>query len=409
MKILYLAQLLPYPPDAGPKVRMYYTLRYLAQHHAVTLLAFTRPDDRPEALDHLREFCQAVHTVPIVRSRGRDIRSLAASLLNGQPLVIQRDAVPEMARQVDALLAGGKFDAIHSDQLWMAQYALRARTLHSPIKMVLDEHNACFQIFQRLAQGEANPLKRLVLEREWRLLRRYEAQVCARFDQVVTVTQPDQRTLSELARTALPPGAAAPAFTTIPICVDTGETAAILPQPGAQDVLHLGTMFFLPNVEGVMWFGQQVWPVIKAQAPEATFTVVGKNPPEQVVRLASQPAVKVTGYAADVTPYLAQAGCFIVPLHSGGGMRVKIVDAWRWRLPVVSTSIGAEGLEYQDGENILIADGAEAFAQAVVRLLCDPDLNQRLRQNGRRWVETHYDWRQVYPAWDQVYQNHEKP
>ena len=113
--------------------------------------------------------------------------------------------------------------------------------------------------------------------------------------------------------------------------------------------------------------------------------------------------IHVTGYVPDTLPYLERAGVFVVPLFSGGGMRVKIVDGWRWGLPVVSTTIGAEGIRYVDGENILIADEADEFAAAIIRLLEDGEFNQRLRRNGRLWVEEKYDWERVYPAWDAVY------
>jgi glycosyltransferase involved in cell wall biosynthesis len=136
-------------------------------------------------------------------------------------------------------------------------------------------------------------------------------------------------------------------------------------------------------------------------------TILGKNPAEEIRALAQNnglgTTIQVTGYVADPQPYLEAAGVFIVPLFSGSGMRVKIVDAWRWGLPVVSTTIGAEGIEYRDGENILIADTAEDFARAVVRVLSEPELAKGLRRNGRRWVEEHYDWRKVYPAWDAIY------
>ena len=113
--------------------------------------------------------------------------------------------------------------------------------------------------------------------------------------------------------------------------------------------------------------------------------------------------VEVTGYVVDLTPYLAETGAFIVPLHAGGGMRVKILDAWIWGLPVVSTTIGAEGIYTHPDEDILIADTAQAFAQAVIRVLQDPNLAQQLAQNGRQTVTKEYDWRVVYPAWDIVY------
>ncbi len=423
MHILYLCQIVPYPPDAGPKVRAYYTLRYLAQKHRVTLLAFSRPDDRPEALEHLRQFCTAVHTVPIRRSKRRDVAQMLSSMLSGRSFIIQRDFVKEMAQWVDRLLEGGDVDAVHADQLWMVQYALRIQNLMAKglkAKLVLDEHNTCFQIVERLADGEGNLLKKLVLEREWRALRRFEAMALGQFDQVVTVTEEDRRTLQALlAATSrrisdrdLLSAPVIPKFTTIPICVDTEAFRPVSPQPGARDVLHLGTMFWPPNVEGVIWFARQVWPFVQAAVPEARLIIVGKNPPAEVQALSRETSpgdaarsggVRVIGYVADPQSYLEQAGVFIVPLFAGSGMRVKIVDGWRWGLPVVSTTIGAEGIRYRDGENILIADGPEAFAAAVVRVFDETDLNHRLRENGRRWVEEHYDWQRVYPAWDDVY------
>lgn len=425
--LLFLSQLLPYPPDAGPKVRAYYLLRYLSQKHRLTLLAFTRPDDTSEAIEHLRSFCQAVHTVPIRRSRLNDARFLLLSMLAGQPFAIRRDFSPAMAQKIDRLLASRDFDAVHADQLWMAQYALRALRLiqssESPLRLILDEHNACFRIFQRLARSEKDPLRRWLLEREWRALKRYESRACSRFHQVVTVTKEDRITLENLVygEDGRPHGeadhpCAYPQFTTIPICVDVQANLPIRPIPNPKDILHLGTMFWLPNVEGILWFAREAWPLVRERVPEASFTIVGKSPPSEIRALSrnhsglySAPSsegpssIHVTGYVPNPLPYLQKAGVFIVPLLSGSGMRVKILDAWSWGLPVVSTTIGVEGIHHRDGENILIADEPEAFAQAVVRVLCDADLAGRMRENGRRWVEQHYDWRQVYPAWEAIY------
>jgi glycosyltransferase involved in cell wall biosynthesis len=414
-RVLFLSQLVPYPPDAGAKVRSYFVLRYLAQRFAITLLAFSRPDDSPEAINHLRQFCEQVITVPIHRTKGRDLRMLIASLLSGESFIIRRDTVPEMNAQIDRLFASNSFDYVHADQLWMAQYGLRARQVARDRKpyLVLDEHNACFQIYQRLAENETNLLKRWLWAREWPALQRFEVQACASFDRVVTVTEEDREILQRLAGGSGEPGqVAGPGrdFETIPICVDVGSIRPVTPKNGSLDILHLGTMFWMPNVEGVLWFARQVWPVVRRRFPQATFTVVGKNPPASIRELTTLPVqgpgsgIAVTGYVADPQPYLENAAVFVVPLFSAGGMRVKIVDAWRWGLPIVSTTIGAEGICYRDGENILIADSSEDFAKAVIRLLSEADLAQRLRQNGRHWVEEHYDWQILYPAWDAIYE-----
>jgi hypothetical protein len=228
MHILSLSQLLPYPTDTGAKIRSYYALSCLAQKHHVTLLAFTRPDDPLGAVEHLKGIFEEVHTVPIQRSRLRDAESLIASLLGGKSFVIERDFYPEMVDKVDQLMAAEAFDAVHSDQLWMAQYAIRAKSRRAGVKLVLDEHNACYQIFQRLAESERNPLKRLIYQREARVLHRYETWACSQFDRVVTVTQEDRAILSGMGSKASTKKWD-DVFTTIPICVDTQEFQPVNP------------------------------------------------------------------------------------------------------------------------------------------------------------------------------------
>ncbi len=352
-------------------MRIYYTLRYLAERHQVTLLAFCRAEDRPEAIEHLRSFCSEVYTVPVQRGRWRDGWHLARSLFSQRSFIIERDRNLEMNEMVDRLIANGRYDVVHADQIYMVQYALRARQTNavgSKFRLVVDKHNADYQIVQRLAMGEPNFFKRQLYEREWRALRRFEGHSMLDFDQVVTVTEPDRWILEALAETAQResgPDNKLPKFSTIPICVDTKEVQPVNPGTGANEILYLGGLHWPPNVEGVMWFGREVWPKVKAQVPGARLTIVGKNPPGEVKGLEADPAVRVTGYVADPGPHLEQAGAFIVPLFAGSGMRVKIVDGWRWGLPVISTTIGAEGIEYREGENILIADDPEAFAAGV--------------------------------------------
>jgi glycosyltransferase involved in cell wall biosynthesis len=164
----------------------------------------------------------------------------------------------------------------------------------------------------------------------------------------------------------------------------------------------LGGLHWPPNAEGITWFAREVWPQIHQAVPDALFTVIGKEPPEALNQL-SLPNLEVTGYVEDVLPYLQETAVFIVPLHAGGGMRVKIVDGWSWGLPIVSTTIGAEGIGYTDGRDLLIADTADTFAQSTIRLLQEPGIAAELGGNGRATLEAHYDWRVVYKGWDDIY------
>ena len=399
-RILFLTQVLPYPMDAGPKVRAHYVLRYLAQRHEITLVSFVRPDDKPEYVEALQALCREVHTVPMVRSRTRDAQAMLKAAVSRAPVVLMRDQIAAMYALIRALIQRQPYDAIHADQTSMAQYGEFAREFATQlwpetlVQLVLDAHNALYRVFEQMAEGATNPLRRLALRREASALQRYETSAYGRFDRTVFVTDEDRVSLM---------GADAERMGhTIPICVEANGNGITLAERPHR-VTHLGTMFWPPNVEGVLWFGQEVMPLVANRVPEAHLTVIGKRPPRQVSELAAQPNVEVLGYVADPAPYLAETAAFIVPLHAGAGMRVKILDAWCWGLPVVSTTHGAEGIEATHGEQLLLADDAPSFAEAVARLLTDGDLRTRLIRGGRRRVAERFDWRTRYTAWDEIY------
>jgi glycosyltransferase involved in cell wall biosynthesis len=193
-------------------------------------------------------------------------------------------------------------------------------------------------------------------------------------------------------------------ITVIPIAVDTDEVAPVTRQPGADHILHIGTMYWPPNVDGILWFIQQVYPQIRAKRPQTIFDVVGARPPQEIMDLSGNgTGVNVTGYVPDPTPYRQQAGLMVVPLRAGGGMRVKILEALAQGLPIVSTTLGCEGIAVTHGQNILIADTPHEFAQAVLRLLDNPQFAAELGCNGRRLAEQLYDYRQVCQPLETIY------
>ncbi len=393
MRILYLSQVLPYPLDAGPKMRSYYVLKYLSQRHDVTLLTFVRDTDRPAYIARLEEICHGVFTVPMRRSAVRDGLFLLKSLVSQQPFLIVRDEVWAMVEQLRDLLAAESFDAVHADQLWMAQYALRAKEFSPNVRLILDQHNAVYLIPQRMASGETNPVKKMILARESKMMARYEADTCPKFDRVVWVTREDYDAVSAISDKPLSPA------TVIPICGDPMGVEPVMPRTGVKRVTFLGGLHWPPNAQGIVWFAKNVFPKIRARVPDAVLTVIGKNPPAEL----TGDGVEVTGYVEDLMPLLAETRVFVVPLHAGGGMRVKIIDAWCWELPIVSTTIGAEGIAVHHEKDILIADTAETFTEAVVQVLQSPELQQSLAENGRRAVEQQYNWRTIYTQWDEVY------
>jgi len=401
VKILFLSQVLPFPLDAGPKVRSYYVLRHLVQQHQVTLASFVRATDTPEAQAHLRTIVERLVPCPIRRTAWREAAAIGRSAVSGEPVLITRDHVSEMVALVRQLAAETGFDAVHADQLWMAPYALAAsagaKGGHHKPWLVLDQHNAVHLIPRRLAESAGNSLMRFGWRREARQMARFEAKTCRAFDRVVTVTDVDSQALIRLY-----PSGKAPQFTSIPICIDA---QAVIPQPraGVAGILFLAGMHWPPNADGARWFAEAILPAIRASVPLARFLAVGRQPPESLVRPEAAEYIEAPGYVSQVEPFWARSQVFVVPLRAGGGMRVKILYAWAQGLPIVSTTIGAEGLNYRHGENILIADTPQAFAHAVVSILQNANLARQLAAAGRANVEQHYDWQQIYPAWDAIY------
>ncbi len=397
MNVLLLTQIVPYPPDSGPKVKTYYLLRHLASRHRVTLVCFTRNEQEDADAAALRDLVAEVHTVPLARSAVRNAVTLAGSLASGRPWIIERDGSAAMHRLLsrlvrDAAVAGRPYDLVHADQLNMAQFAAPL-----PLPRLLDQHNAVWTVFRRLAAQERGP-RRLLWEREWRQLRRYEGQVCRTFEAVTAVSEEDRQALLDAigGHRDIP---------VIPIAVDAEREAPIARQPGARGILSLATMMWPPNVDGVLWFASSIYPLIKRQVEGVHFFVVGQRPVPEVRALPAQDAtIEVTGYVPDPAPYIAGSACLIVPLRSGGGMRVKILEALARGIPVVSTTIGYEGIDLIPGEHLLVGDTPEEFAAAVTQLLTDPELGGRIAAAGRRRLLERYDWRAVCPAMDRVYE-----
>jgi len=393
LRILLLSQVLPYPLDSGPKIRIYYVLKQLSQRHRVTLLSFVRSAEEVQLLPHLLEFCEDVRTVLIKRSIVRDAFSLLLSFVYNRPFIILRDYVSDMQSAVETLVNAGSFDVVHADQLGMAQYAENL----SGVKRILDEHNAVWTILERLYVQEGNRLKRALLRRECENLKRYEARVCHRFDQVLAVTEADRKALQSVSSHDCN-------IEVIPICGDPSAIPVVERLTGTKKILHVGTMFWPPNVDGVLWFSREVYPMIKREVPDAEFYIVGARPPREVKRLQRTTLdIIVAGYVEELLPYWKDSAVFVVPLRAGGGMRVKIIEALSRGVPIVTTSVGCEGIEAQDGEHLLIADEPREFAEAVVEVMQDDDLAAHLARSGRRLVEEKYDWRIVYGKLTEVY------
>jgi polysaccharide biosynthesis protein PslH len=391
MHILLLTQVVPYPPDSGPKIKTYHVLRWLAQEYDVTLLSFVRSAAEVEAAQALRSLCRDVVTVPLRRSRLLDAQAMWQSFSDPRPLVLLRDESAPMRQQIDRILDQQHVDLIHADQINMAQFALG----RDGPPVVLDLHNAVWTIFARMARAARGP-RRWLLLRESARLRAYEGWACRKAAAVLAVSEADRMALRDVAGD-IP-------IDIVPIAIDVRQQPPVERDERPRSALSVATMFWPPNVDGVCWFGRDIYPQIQRQQPDTSFYVVGARPARAVRDLAArQPGIVVTGYVPDLLPYQRQTAAFVVPLRSGSGMRVKILEAFAQGLPIVSTTIGFEGIDAQPDEHLLVADQPDSFAEAVVRLVQSPRAGQRLAEAGRDLAERLYDWRAVCPAIGSTY------
>lgn len=393
MRVLLLTQVLPYPPDSGPKVKTYHVLKYLAQKHQVTLVSFVRDTDKPEYIEHLKTLCERVITVPIKRSPLRDLVFLVKSLVTNQPWMMLRDERPEMRAALQELAATTEFDVVHADQLNMGQYALP----FTKSRKVLDLHNALWVLYKRMASTLPlhKPMKYLLM-RDWRLLKKYEGEMCCTFDAVTAVSDEDKQSLVE--------AGARSDIIVLPIAIDIDKQPFINRAPSSPHIVHIGTMYWPANIDGIRWFLDQIYPLIKQKVPNVRCTLIGARPPQDIKdREQTDPTLKVTGYVEDPLPYLQDSSMMIVPLRAGGGMRVKILNAFAQGLPMVTTAVGCEGIHVINGYDILIADAPEEFANQSIRLLTDAALNEQLTLHGRQTAEEKYDYRRACLPLDQIY------
>jgi polysaccharide biosynthesis protein PslH len=281
------------------------------------------------------------------------------------------------------LAAKVDFDVVHADQLNMAQYASRIPAA----RRIIDAHNALWLLYKRLWLTMQSGPKKWLLNRDWQLLKKYEGQVCREFDAVLAVSEEDSQALEEAAGQKLD-------ITIIPIAIDTDEITPITHQPQGDRILHIGTMYWPPNIDGILWFLSEVLPLIRNERPEVEFDIIGANPPKEIIAFDEvDQRVHVTGYVEDPTAYLERASLMVVPLRAGGGMRVKILNALGQGLPIVSTTLGCEGIAVQAGVHLLVADSPQDFAGAVIRLLEDRHLAGELGRRGRQLIESTYDYR----------------
>jgi sugar transferase (PEP-CTERM/EpsH1 system associated) len=403
-QILFLTPQLPYPPQQGTAIRNYNLVRQVARRHEVHLLSFADSPSRLSGLGPLHDLCATVTTVPTPQRN--TWRRLGTTLTSALPDMHHRLCSSLLYQELQTCLDAVRPDVIQIEGLEMAQYGLRAGQLTdkpAPL-LVFDAHNAEYLLQKRIFETDSRRPRRWLAAIyswiQWQKLQRYEAAVCRRVDRVLACSSADAQSLATVVPGLKP--------VVVPNGVDTRSyrpgivTAASLER---HSLVFTGKMDFRPNVDAVLWFCSEVLPMILQASPEAHFYIVGKSPHPRLSPLSQLPGVTITGFVEDVRPYIAGATVYVVPLLTGGGTRLKVLEAMSMGKAVVSTTLGCEGIHASHGRDIVLADHGPDFARQVAALLEDEARRKALGRAARSFVEEHFDWRTVTTPLEQIYES----
>lgn len=386
MKILWVKAGGLVPPDTGGKIRSYNILCELAHRHSVTFFSFygQLPQDEHASLKSI--FKQVV-CIPLKLPAPKSFAEMmeySLNLASSEPYGIVKFCRAEVRRSLLALLKNADFDVIICD------FVIAAGVIpwDSPLPKILFTHNVEAMIWRRHYEVSSNPLWKAISWLEWRKMASAEARYLRRADYVLTVSDGD--------RDSFLPIVPSEKISVIPTGVDVEYFRPMRVDEAPDSLVFTGSMDWLPNEDAILYFAEEILPLILRRKPKVWLEVVGRKPSRKLQSLAeSNKSIRLTGWVDDIRPFLARGTVCIVPLRIGGGTRLKIFEAMAMGKAVVSTSIGAEGLPVRSGDNISLADTPHDFADAVTLLLEDRDRRKRLGDAARALVEQNYSWSKV--------------
>jgi sugar transferase (PEP-CTERM/EpsH1 system associated) len=387
MRILFLTQRVPYPPNRGDKIPNYHYIRHLARDHELVVACLADGQQDLENAAGLASLVAEIEVVPRSPIRSR-IRALIALATGARSLTVAFFDEPELRRRVRNRLASGEFDLAIVCSSGMASYVAGF-----DLPRIIQFTDLDSQKWRLYAETSRFP-KSWVYRSESQLLLKHERQIAKTFDYSLFCSA---RELDDF-RTLIPG---------VPARVIRNGVDLDYFRPSGQpkvpkSLVFTGVMNYRPNVDGVVWFCREVLPLIQSSVPEASLTICGANPAKAVRQLAQLAGVSVTGAVPDVRPYLSRASVGVIPVRIARGIQNKLLEAMAMGLPTVATATAHAGLEAQDGRELFVADEPAAFAASVVRLIRDSGLRTEMGQSARAAVETRYRWDRSLAELDDV-------
>jgi glycosyltransferase involved in cell wall biosynthesis len=395
VKILWIKSDFLHPTNRGGQIRTLEMLRRLHCRHEVHFVGFDDPA-QPEGPEKSSQYCSRaypVRHVPPSKESAAFYWQLAGNLFSPLPVVISRQKSQEMTRLVSDLISQHKFDAVVSDFL--------SPSINIPdlARSVLFQHNVETMIWRRRAEHASNAVQKGYLGLQARRMFNYEKLTCRAVRRVIAVSRADAESMERMFGLEGVPH------------VSTGvDVEGMTPPAGpaataafSADLVFTGSMDWMPNIDAAQRFAAEILPIIRRQKPDCSLAIVGRMPPRSLQQLAERdPRITVTGTVPDVRPFLWGSQVSIVPLRIGGGTRLKIYEAMAARVPVISTTIGAEGLEIHPPHDIRIADSPEDFAAQCLELLADRSARERMRARAYELVATRFSWKHVIDDFERL-------
>lgn len=377
MRILFLSRWFPYPADNGSKLRVLNLLKQLAMRHSVHLISFTSEPINSEQCATLRQWCEQVEAVAYRPFQPQSWRAWMG-FLDARPRSVVATLNAEMSARVRQAVQQHAFDVVIASQIDMAPYALPLRRCLKVLEEL--ELTSLYEPFIRSRRLR----HRLRAGLTWWKLKQYTAHLLNAFDLCTVVSDVEQMHVRAIGGRAR--------IEVVPNGIDPQYYAGNFGPPEPNRLIYSGALTYTPNLEAVDFFLREIFPRIQASCPSVRFYVTGKLDGVPVDKLPPLPGLTFTGYLDDVRPAVAQSWVSVVPLRSGGGTRLKILESLALGTPVVSTSKGAEGLGLVPEHDLLIADDPVTFAHQIVRILQEPRLRSALGARGRRTVISRFDW-----------------
>lgn len=389
MRLLWIKTSPLHPLTRGGDLRTYSLLVWLSKWHHITFAGMVADACQMSGAERAGEYSSSsVWTkepkASLELSQSRFLFGALKNLVSRLPYAAERFESKRWSEQIGCVLNEGKFDLVVCDFLFPALSLPWGEKGRTP--WIIFQHNVESMIWLRRAEKRGG-LTRAYWKEQCRRMRRHEAEMCARFDGVITVSEKDASIFREQFGMTNVLGST-------PTGVDLEYFQSVRRiLPASPTVVFVGSMDWYANVDGVLFFVNEVWPIVRESIAEAVFQIVGRKPPPEVLSLAScSRGVQVTGTVPDVRPFMRQAHIMVVPLRIGGGTRLKVYEAMAAELPIVSTTIGAEGLPVEHERHLLIADDAPAMASAIVRLISNPGMADRIRTYALNEVARAFSW-----------------